>query len=223
MDLVLLSDFDGTITNLDTAFFLLDKFVEEDWRIFNVQYRKGKITLEECIQKQYSMFAVPKHLMLKELEKAVSFRSNFNKLIDYCRIQNIPFIIVSAGLDFVINHFLKQKGLANSIKVHSVKTTITENGIELAFPKLLDRESTNFKDDLVINYKKQGHRVIYIGDGPSDYQAIKQADYRFSIKNSRLAELCRKNRIAHQEIDDFQEVIDALKLTSYRLERCESL
>ena len=212
MGLVLLCDFDGTITNLDTALFLLDTFVEDNWRIFDSQYREGKITLEECIQAQYSMFTVPKHLMLKELEKTVSFRSNFRKLIDYCRIQNIPFIVVSAGLDFVINHFLKQKGFANSIKVHSVKTTITENGIELAFPKLLDRESTNFKDDLVINYKKQGHRVIYIGDGTSDYQAIKQAHFRFSITNSRLAELCRKSRISHQEIDDFQEVIDVLKI-----------
>ena len=212
MNLVLLCDFDGTITNLDTALFLLEKFVEGDWRMFDVQYRTGKITLEECIQEQYSMFDVPKHLMLKELEKAVSFRSNFNKLIDYCRIQNIPFIIVSAGLDFVINHFLNQKGLANSIKVHSVKTTITENGIKLAFPKLFDKDSTDFKDDLVRYYKKNGSHVIYIGDGTSDYQAIKNADYRFSIKNSRLAELCRKNKISHQEIDDFQEVIDALMI-----------
>ena len=212
MNLVLLCDFDGTITNLDTAFFLLDKFVEGDWRIFDLQYRKGKITLEECIQEQYSMFDVPKHHMLKELEKVVSFRSNFNKLIDYCRIQNIPFIIVSAGLDFVINHFLKQKGLANSINVHSAKTTITENGIKLAFPKLFDKDSTDFKDDLVRYYKKKGSRVIYIGDRTSDYQAIKNADYRFSIKNSRLSELCRKNKISYQEIDDFQEVINALKI-----------
>ena len=212
MNLVLLCDFDGTITNLDTALFLLDKFVKGDWRIFDIQYREGKITLEECIQEQYSMFDVPKHIMLNELEKAVSFRSNFNKLIDYCRIQNIPFIIVSAGLDFVINHFLNQKGLANSIKVHSVKTTITENGIKLAFPKLFDKDSTDFKDDLVRYYKKNGSHVIYIGDGTSDYQAIKNADYRFSIKNSRLAELCRKNKISHQEIDDFQEVIDALMI-----------
>ncbi len=212
MSLVLLCDFDGTITNLDTAFFLLDKFVEGDWRIFDLQYRIGEITLEECMQEQYSMFDVPKHLMLKELEKVVSFRSNFNKLIDYCRIQNIPFIIVSAGLDFVINHFLKQKGLTNSIKVHSVKTTITENGVKLAFPKLFNKDSTNFKDDLVRYYKKKGSHVVYIGDGTSDYPAIKNADYRFSIKNSRLAELCRKNKISHQEIDDFQEVINALKL-----------
>ena len=212
MDLVLLCDFDGTITNLDTGFFLLDKFVEGDWRMFDLQYRTGEITLEECIQEQYSMFDVPEHLMLKELEKVVSFRSNFNELIDYCRIQNIPFIIVSAGLDFVINYFLKQKGLAHSIKVHSVKTTITENGVKLAFPKIVDKDSSDFKDDLVRYYKKKGSHVLYIGDGTSDYQAIKNADYRFSIKNSRLAKLCRKNKISHQEIDDFQEVIDALKI-----------
>ena len=212
MNLVLLCDFDGTITNLDTAFFLLDKFVEGDWRTFDSQYREGKITLEECIQEQYSMFTVPKHLMLKELEKAVSFRSNFSKLVDYCRMQDISFTIVSAGLDFVINHFLKQKGFANSIKVYSVKTTITENGIKLAFPKLLDKDSADFKDDLVRYHKKQGSRVIYIGDGTSDYQAIKKADYRFSIKNSRLAGLCRENKISHKQIDDFQEVINALKI-----------
>jgi 2,3-diketo-5-methylthio-1-phosphopentane phosphatase len=212
MDLVLLCDFDGTITNIDTAFYLLDRFVKGDWKIFDVQYRKGEITLEECMQEQYSMLKVSEHLMLKELEKVVVFRSNFNRLIDYCRMQNIPFIIASAGLDFVIQHFLRQKDLVNSIKVYSVKTTATEKGIKLTLPKLFYENSNNFKEDIVKYYKKKGNKVVYIGDGTSDYHAIKSSDYRFSVRGSRLAHLCRKNKIAHQEIIDFQEVIDFLEI-----------
>ena len=161
MDVILICDFDGTIINIDTAFFLLDKFVEGDWRIFDVQYQRGEITLEECMQKQFSMFDVSQHRMLTELEKVVSFRSNFNKLVNYCRIRKVPFVIVSAGLDFVIKHFLEQRGLVELIEIHAVKTTVKKGRIKLTLPKLLDKTSLDFKEDLVKYYKKQGSKVIY--------------------------------------------------------------
>jgi len=211
MDLVLLCDFDGTVVNIDTAEYLLEKFVEGDWKIFNLHYKREEISLEECMQKQFSMFNVPRCLMLRELEKVVSFRSNFNNLVEFCRIQDFPFIIVSASLDFIIKHFLEQKGLGDSIVVYAAKTIIKNDGNKLTLPKLFDKTSIDFKEDLVKYYKQQGSRVIYIGDGRSDYNAVRNANFSFVIKDSKLADLCKRTGIPHQEINDFQEVIDSIK------------
>ena len=211
MNLAILCDFDGTIVDIDTAEFILEKFVEDNWQQFDVELEKGEITLEECMRKQYSMIKVPRARLLDVLEQATTIRANFDKLVEYCRTREIPLIIVSAGLDFCIEHFLKLGGWEGQVEVHSAKTHFTDKGIELSFPKSIDEFSVDFKVDLIKFYRRQGKRVLYIGDGRSDYNAVRNADFSFVIKGTPLEELCQKEKIAHQSISDFQEVIGTLE------------
>ncbi len=53
--------------------------------------------------------------------------------------------------------------------------------------------------------------VAYVGDGPWDLPALKLAEYRFAVKGSKLAGLCRQQNILAREISDFQEVIATLQ------------
>jgi 2,3-diketo-5-methylthio-1-phosphopentane phosphatase len=211
MSLVVLCDFDGTVIDIDTCVFILAKFAETEWKIFDIQFEKGEITLEECLRKQFSLVKVPKTIILEEIERVTSVRPNFEKLIEYCRAHKIPLILVSAGLDFVIEHFLKINNWQGLVEVHAARAKCTVNGIKFSFPRLFDKASVNFKDDLVTYYKKQGKKVIYIGDGFSDFHATKNANYSFAIKDSKLAELLKKEGIPYREISDFQEVVEAIK------------
>jgi 2-hydroxy-3-keto-5-methylthiopentenyl-1-phosphate phosphatase len=77
MDWVLLSDFDGTIVDADTALYLLTEFAEGDWRKVISKYVKGDISLQECMSIQYPMLKTSRSLMLKTLEENIGFRSNF--------------------------------------------------------------------------------------------------------------------------------------------------
>ena len=209
--LAALSDFDGTIVDIDTSVFVLTRFAKEDWRIFDEQFEKGEITLEECLQQQFSTVRTSKTRILKEIERIPSLRPNFDRMAQFCKTQRIPLIIVSAGLDFVINHFLEQKGLQKLVEVYAPKARITATGIKFTFPKLLDKASVSFKDDLVRYYKKQGKKTVYIGDGFADFNPARNADFSFAIKGSKLAELLRNDGIPHEEISDFREVVEALQ------------
>lgn len=211
--LVVLCDFDGTVIDIDTSLFILTRFAEEDWRIFDEQYEQGEITLEECLRKQFSSVRVPKARILKEVETIPTVRPNFENLVEYCRTHMIPLVLVSAGVDFVIKCFLELHNLANSVEIYTPKARSTTKGIKFTFPKLLEKASVNFKDDLVRHYKKQGKTVIYVGDGSADYHAAKNAHVSFAIKNSKLAELLKKDEIPHKEMSDFQEVIEAIKVS----------
>lgn len=211
MSLVILCDFDGTIVDIDTAEFLLEKFAKGNWQQYDMQLEHGEITLEECMIKQYAMIKTPKGLLLEGLANAAKKRSHFDSLAAYCKARKIPLIIVSAGLDFCITHFLDAIGWANLIEVHSAKTKFTDKGIELIFPELRDITSVDFKVDLIAFYRMQGMRVLYIGDGRSDFNAVKHADFSFTIKNTKLSEFCKKQGIKYQEIETFQEVIDAIE------------
>jgi 2-hydroxy-3-keto-5-methylthiopentenyl-1-phosphate phosphatase len=209
--LVVLCDFDGTITTIDTAEFVLARFAQGDWRLFDRQFENGEITLEECLTRQFSLVRASEKQILKELKDVVTFRPNFKKLAEYCKQSHIPIVIVSAGLDFVIEHFLKLNNCQDLVEVYAAKTTFTANGIRFTFPTLFDSMSDNFKNDMVRRYKSQGKEVMYIGDGTADYVGARDADHSFAMEGSKLAKLCKNHGIPCKSITDFQKVIEAIR------------
>jgi 2,3-diketo-5-methylthio-1-phosphopentane phosphatase len=210
VNLAVLCDFDGTITTIDTAAFVLARFAQGDWRLFDRQFEKGEITLEECLNRQFSLVRASKKQILEELKDIVAFRPNFKRLAEYCKENRIPLTIVSAGLDFVIKHFIKLNNCQDLVEVCAAKSVISLQGITFTFPKPFDKTSENFKQDMVRHCKSQNRKVIYVGDGLADYGAARDADYSFAVKDSRLAKKCRSHRTQCRNTTDFQDVTDAI-------------
>ncbi len=209
--LAVLCDFDGTITRTDTLAYVLRKFAVGDWRRFDEQYEKGEISLRECLRSQGRLVRTPEMVLVAEMERVAEFRPNFDKLVLYCRYNRVTLIAVSAGLDFIIRDLLRMKGWNNMVKLSAAKAVCTPEGIKFTFPRLHDRTSLSVKEDLVKYYKAKGWRVAYIGDGIWDIHALKEADYRFAVKDSKLAELCRRQGIPAREVSDFLEMVTAIQ------------
>ena len=211
MEFVVLCDFDGTIATIDTAELVLHKFAHGDWQIYDKYLENGEITLEECMKKQLSYLRASKEQILDELKDVIRFRPNFEELATYCRRNRIPLIIASAGLDFVIKYFLDSRGWSRFVTTYTAKTSLDAAGWSLTFPSLLDKESSNFKHDLVRNFKRQGKAVVFIGDGTGDFAPSAEADYPFAIKGSKLARMCINHGIPCVEIEDFKAVTRRLR------------
>ncbi len=209
MKLVVLCDFDGTITVRDTAELVLSRFAEGDWRALDRQFEEGKLTLEQCLQKEFSMVKASEQEILDEL-RDVEFRSSFEDFAEDCQKREIPLIIVSAGLDFVIRHFLKLKGWDRLVETYIPKTKVTSDGILFVFPERFDKTTANFKQDFVRRCKTQGKRIVFIGDGSGDFEAAKEADLIFSVKGSRLAQLCKMSKVLSRDIVDFKQATNLL-------------
>jgi 2-hydroxy-3-keto-5-methylthiopentenyl-1-phosphate phosphatase len=211
MKLAVLSDFDGTITLNDTFENVLARFGKGDWRTVDEQYVRGEITLEECVRRQGAMVRAPKSQLLRYLDEVTEFRPNFDKLIEFCKTNRFPLVIVSAGLDFVIKHFLTRKKFQDDVELFAASANCTSSGIKFEWPMMKSNRSMNFKDDMVRYYKRRADTVAYIGDGRWDLHALRNADRRFVIKNSKLAELCKEQEVQATRIIDFQEVVKSLQ------------
>lgn len=209
--LAVLCDFDGTITLTDTFEHLLRKYATGDWKSIDEQYARGEINLQECLRRQGALLKTPEMVLIAELERVVGFRPNFGKLVMYCRENRVPLVVVSAGLDFAIKHLLRMKGWDNLVRLSVAKSEMTSSGIKFTFPRLEDKTSFSTKDDLVKHYRKLGRKVVYVGDGIWDLHALKEADYRYAIKGSRLAGLCRAQNIPAREITDFMELVNTVQ------------
>lgn len=211
-NLALLSDFDGTIVNIDTAEWALEHFADPSWKRIEEEFESGNISFEESLRREFAMIAAPEEVILTELDKVVALRPHFGELVQDCMERRLSFSVVSGGLDFCIRHFLDRENWLNFVEIHAAKAEYADEGYELScFPKLQDKASINFKDDLVRRYKKLGNTVFFVGDGVGDYPAAREADFRFAIRGSKLAEICRQRDLAHSEITDFREVLEAIE------------
>lgn len=206
--LVLLSDFDGTVVDIDTGAYVLDEFANRSWRDVEEQFTRGEITFEESLKREFEMINSPMDEILKSVEKAATVRDHFDDVVKCCREKDIEFKLVSGGLDFCIKHILEKNHL--DVDVIAPKTTFTADGLKLEFPKLSDVTCFSFKDDTVRRYQRLGFNVAYVGDGYADYYAIKEADLRFAMNDSVSARLCQTNKIAFTEIVDFEPVLKIL-------------
>ncbi|MHA2155384.1 MAG: HAD-IB family phosphatase [Candidatus Hodarchaeales archaeon] len=210
MKRIVLIDFDGTIILQDSALYILERYGTQNWRKYDDQLLKGEISLEECLSNQFSSINITKDEMLSILDKEISFRPNFNNFSLYCNQFQIPLIIVSAGLDFIIEHFLSKLKLEYQIPVISGITEYNSKGFSFSFPELKHESSKNFKDDLVHYYQIQGYSVYYIGDGSGDFYAAQRADIVYTVKNSELENMCNENDINFRPFLDFKSIIQSL-------------
>ncbi|MHA1992487.1 MAG: hypothetical protein ACW981_19795 [Candidatus Hodarchaeales archaeon] len=115
--------------------------------------------------------------------------------------------VVSAGLDFIIFHFLNK---IKDLEIFAARTTFTPDGIDINFEVFFNKSSIDFKNDVVNHYKKRDFIVYFVGDGSSDYGAVVDADFSFVVKDSKLHKYCLDNQISHLAFEDFNEICDFL-------------
>ena len=173
-------DFDGTVTEEDTSFFLLDAFAQGDWRRLLREYKEHKISVGEFNTKAFAMVKADKPTLLGTLKGKIKVRDGFHELVNYCRRRGFRLVIVSNGLDFYIEATLKDLGLEN-IEVHAAQASFHPEGMEVQYmgpdgKRLED----GFKEAYTKSFLKLGCTVIYMGNGDSDVAPAKYAHHVFA-------------------------------------------
>ena len=203
-------DFDGTVTEEDTSFFLLDAFAQGDWRRLLREYKEHRISVGEFNTKAFALVKADKPTLLKALKGKVKVRAGFHELVDYCQRRAFRLVIVSNGLDFYIEATLKDLGLEN-IEVHAAQASFHPEGMEVQYvgpdgKRLED----GVKEAYTKSFLKLGYRVIYTGNGDSDVAPAKYAHHVFAT--DELLAYCRENNLNYKPFDNFIDVVRDLNL-----------
>ena len=207
--MIIQSDFDGTISEEDVSFTLLDTFAQGDWRKLFQQYRDNKISVGDFNTKAFAMVKVGREEMLQVAREKVRLRQGLHNLVDYCEERGFRFIIVSNGLDFYIKSILENIGLGN-IEVHAARTRFHSEGLEVEY---IGPDGNTLKKGFKEAYTKvfltQGYRVIYVGNGPSDIAPASLAQHIFA--RDGLLDGCREKKLSCQPFEDFDDIVSGLK------------
>jgi len=203
-------DFDGTITEEDASFFLLDTFAQGDWRRLLREYKEHRISVGEFNTRAFAMVKADKHTLLEALKGNVEVRAGFHELVNYCLGKGFRLVIVSNGLDFYIRAVLKDLGL-DSIEVHAAQASFHPEGMKVQYvgPDG-ERVDDGFKEAYIKSFLKLGYRVIYIGNGDSDVAPAKYAHH--VLATGDLLAYCRENNLKYKPFETFLDVVRELNL-----------
>ena len=208
--MIIQSDFDGTITEDDVSFVLLDTFAEGDWRKLFQQYRENKISVGDFNTRAFAMVKASSEELLQVARDKVRLRDGLHNLVAYCQERGFRLVIVSNGLDFYIKSILESVGLGN-IEVHAARTRFNAGGLEVQY---IGPEGTplnrGFKEAYTKLFLKQGYQVAYVGNGPSDIFPASLAQHVFA--RDGLLESCREKKLKCKPFSDLNDVVRGLKL-----------
>jgi 2-hydroxy-3-keto-5-methylthiopentenyl-1-phosphate phosphatase len=203
-------DFDGTVTEEDTSFFLLDAFAQGDWRRLLREYKEHRISVGEFNTKAFAMVKDDKPTLLEALKGKVEVRAGLHELVNYCLKKGFRLVIVSNGLDFYIKAVLKGLGL-DSIEVHAARASFHPEGMEVQYVgpdgKRLEDD---FKEAYIKSFLKLGYSVIYVGNGDSDFAPAKYAHHIFAT--GELLAYCRENSLNYKPFENFIDVVRYIDL-----------
>jgi len=203
-------DFDGTVTEEDTSFFLLDAFAQGDWRRLLREYKEHRISVGEFNTRAFAMVKDDKPTLLEALKGKVKVRTGLHELVNYCLKKGFRFVIVSNGLDFYIKAVLKDLGLEN-IEVHAAQASFHPEGMKVQYvgPDG-ERLEDGFKEAYIKSFLKLGYGVIYMGNGDSDVAPAKYAHHVFAT--GELLAYCRENNLKYKPFENFIDVVRDIDL-----------
>jgi len=211
MKTVVQCDFDGTITDKDISFLLMDRFGEPGWRHMLQDYQEGRISVGAFNRIAFATIKAGEPAILDFVLNSGEFniRPGLPELLGYCTDNGLEFVIISNGQDFYIDAILAKLGI-NHIKAFAATSRFTPEGIEVNYigPDGTILEDC-FKETRTRLFLKEGYRVIYIGNGISDIYPARLAHHVFATGD--LLEQCHKENLKCTPFNDLNDVVSGLK------------
>ena len=204
--IIIVSDFDGTITKKDGLYSFIEKYAKEGWEQIERDWANGKISSKECLIEEFQLVPDLSEELISSFIKTIAIDDSFKNFYETISKKEIDFCIVSDGIDYFINNILKQNGL-HDISIISNRGYFRGEFFELEFPNdysgCLNNAGT-CKCKVVSDLKQEYKKVVYIGDGVSDYCVANKVDILYA--KSRLLDYCKDKGIECISYNSFADI-----------------
>jgi len=203
-------DFDGTITEIDTLVFLLDRYCGDSWRQIEDRVEAGTLSEERGLRDEIALLSVPWAEAVASVLAEVGVDPGFAAFTAWCRDRGWPLEILSGGLAPLIRAVLAREGL-DRLALRANDLAFDEDGrwrvVPAASPRLRGL-CNHCKSHWVQAARDGGARVVYIGDGTTDRCPAERADLVFA--KGALAGWCASRGLHHVPFARFDQVRDWL-------------
>ena len=207
-DYVVYVDYDGTITDQDTFYALArDGGGPLRWRQLEESLAAGQMELREVLSAQ----ARAMRLSLDEadalLAQSVKFDSTFSAFVAACEQRGVVLAILSSGVAPLIGRALGRQGLSR-VQILASEVVVEPTG--WIFQHRDASANGHDKAAAVRAAQAAGKRVVFVGDGLSDYAAAQAADRCFAKRGRALERFLGERGVQFTPFDTFAQIQTAL-------------
>ncbi len=202
--ILVLSDFDGTISRVDMGSSVLDRFAP-GWKEVDQAYCKGEVGSRIAYGWIAPLFKASREEVLAFVRQQEETDPAF---LDFCRFargRGIDLKILSDGLDLYIQAILDRYGLEIPFFTNRILFS-EEKRVEFTFPCMSEAcgRCGTCKRSLLGRFRPLYDRIVYVGDGHSDVCPVQDADLVFA--KGILYDQCLKRGIPCRGYRDFGDV-----------------
>lgn len=201
---LVLCDFDGTITEHDLTNVVWDEWLPYDWRAQLIpDSERGLITATEMMRRGYADIRQSETELLALLRPKAKVRRGFVEFVRDCEARGWSFIVVSNGLRFYIEDLLPVEVTVWAHDAHF------DGRWHVQAPSTLQlSDGEDFKTHVVHLLRGQNAwaKVAYVGDGRLDFEPSKLCDEVYCVRGSALEKRCAADSVPARPFRDFEEL-----------------
>lgn len=200
-------DFDGTISTADVTDSLLQRFGREGWQELEDAWERGAIGSRDCMQGQVALLAMTAEQFSEHLG-TLQLDEHFAAFAAAAAERGMRIVVSSDGLDRAITTLLQRAGLGHLQVLANQLVNTGAKSWQLYAPHAratCARASGNCKCTHVAADQQQQHKVLYVGDGTSDFCVAPRAD--FVLAKDKLLAFCRSRGVPHRAIQHFGDAL----------------
>lgn len=200
--LYIYTDFDGTITKKDLGDEIFKVFGK--FEPYHSMLLAGEMKIDQYWKTLLEEIVADENDIIKFANEAET-DAYFKEFSEYCKINNIPFAVVSDGFDTYIKTVLSK--LNADVKVFSNSINWNVSPPLPHFPGAAEACTclcASCKKNYLLVNTPPDDIIVYIGDGYSDFCAAEYSDIVFA--KGKLAKYCNENKIPHHTYKTFFDV-----------------
>lgn len=201
------SDFDGTISTLDSLKALLFHFGGERWKALEAGILNGTLAEREALPEMFSEFGLSIEGAQEFVLQNVRIDPTFVDFADWCELERIPVTVLSGGFGCLIRPLLERVDLGH---LTVISNEAFQNGtgwrVQEAASGRNCLSSSHCKCASIESNRSRNANpeIVYVGDGHTDFCAAQKADLIFA--KSHLAMHLERVQKPYQTFSDFSDI-----------------
>lgn len=199
------TDFDGTVSRIDTTDFVLSALADPAWRDVEADWVAGRISAAECMRRQVAMIQGSDAELDAVLDQ-VEIDPGFADFVTWAEANAFSITIISDGVDYFIRRLLARMELS---RVQIIANRLVgEPGSRRLDQPWLSPGCAGGTGVCKCNAAGAGPQHlaqrVFIGDGTSDFCVSQRVDILFA--KDRLAAYAQARGRRFHPFDDFNDV-----------------
>src|SRR6056297_522003 len=213
-NLIIFSDFDGTISIQDVNDEIFKEFGDEYSQIIEEKLQKNLLSDKEAMEKQYERLEMSKKDFESFIYNNIDIDPYFKEFYKMIKENNIDFSIISGGFIEYIVITLNKADISFDHPIYASTIDFTKDNTRPNFLhdikecKEVFGPCGNCKNKIL--REMDDKEIVYIGDGLTDRCVADMADLLIVKSDSILENYCTKNNISYKAFKNFKDVKNIL-------------